>query len=249
MPALTSVPVPIDQVSNVLFESHQRVAEHVVQSANHSATAAANAAYLAAASATSWTSHAAVLLACTAFIAIGLWITDRFCASLVGRSDTRRSRSRNQQRPQLAAPTTTGPAPRSVSRLSPYATRSVSVDGESFTESYATHPSQLQHEAQIGGVYQRRRRHIMPNAHQASMYHGQDVVGSFPVRLAILEQPGTDRPVYQHSFADRTGLDAYHVDIVHPGNTQQLLVSIYRKDFAGDDVQRQFIEYNPTVAL
>ena len=71
------------------------------------------------------------------------------------------------------------------------------------------------------------------------MYHGQDVVGSFPVRLAILEQPGTDRPVYQHSFADRTGLDAYHVDIVHPGNTQQLLVSIYCKDFAGDDVQRQ----------
>lgn len=248
MPALTSVPVPIDQVSNVLFESHQRVAEHIVQSANHTATAAANAAYLAATRTTSWTSHAAVLLACAAFIAVGLWITNRVCASLAGRSDPRRSRSRHQQRPQLAQPTPRPPT-RTVPRLSPYATRSVAVEGESFTESYATHPSQLQHEAHVTGEYQRRRRHIIPNAHQASVYYGQNVVGSFPVRLAILEQPGTNRPVYQHSFTDRTGLDAFHVDVVHPGDTQQVLVSIYRKDLAGEDVQRQFIEYNPTIAL
>jgi len=234
MPSLTSVPVPIDQVNNVLAKSCERVESFV------SATTGSIAdAYVGINPFILW----------TILFAIVATIVACCCQSQRPR---RRHNQRAQpsepplpvKRQQPVVPTTTRNRP--DHGLAAYHTTRPS---DEHTPVNAACPNPMQHEATWlplkRGHYQSRRR--MPVASiQASSYNGQDVDQSsdrFNVNAFILESPFMPCPVYQHSFNDRHGDDQYHVDVYTP-SPNIINVRIYRSNYQA--AHPQHVEYDPT---
>lgn len=242
MPSLTSVPVPIEQVNNVLAKSSERVESFVSTAAGSVADAYAAAYVDAYAPVWSW-------ILWTVLFAIVATIVACCCQS-------QRPRRRDNQRAQPSepplpvkkqqplVPTTTRYMPEHQ-RTAYHTTRPSDED----TPVDAVCPNPIQHEATWlplkRGHFDFRRR--MPVASiQASTYDGQDVnQGSdrFNVNAFILESPFMPCPVYQHSFNDRHGDDQYHVDVYTP-QPNIINVRIYRSNHQA--AHPQHVEYDPT---